>query len=93
MYLHMNSQALYKSMKTENILLEEKLRFLIKCINWIYLLLNLKISFWNIMTKYITQNVQILDYIISIVALFKVKHRKNCVYHIVVKQTVVHMSK
>lgn len=80
MYLHMNSQALYKSMRTEKILLEEKLQFLIKCINWIYLLLNLKISFWNIMTKYITQNVQILDYIISIVALFKVKHRKKTVY-------------
>lgn len=82
MYLHMNSQALYKSMRTEKILLEEKLQFLIKCINWIYLLLNLKISFWNIMTKYITQNVQILDYIISIVALFKVKHRKKlCISH------------
>lgn len=82
MYLHMNSQALYKSMRTEKILLEEKLQFLIKCINWIYLLLNLKISFWNIMTKYITQNEQILDYIISIVALFKVKHRKKlCISH------------
>lgn len=80
-------------MRTEKILLEEKLQFLIKHINWIYLLLNLKISFWNIMTKYITQNVQILDYIIAIVALFKVKHRKNYVYHIVVKQSVVHMSK
>lgn len=45
------------------------------------------------MNKYITQKVQILDYILAIVALFKVKHRKNYVYHIVVKQSVVHMSK
>lgn len=46
------------------------------------------------MTKYITQNVQIVDYIIAIVVLFKIKHRKNYVYHNkVVKHTVVHMSK